>query len=143
VNYIRLKDAQDVDIPFLLSIYRLPEISRFIHINEDNYWNYVTTGENVYYYKVYREESMVAAIHCELSEQVLFMDIVVFPEYRRQGIGSEILWDLQHGAVLSGFERVEVSIEESNTASLRLFEKMGFTPVSKEDELIQYTYRLE
>ena len=138
MKYIRLEDTRDAEIPFLLSIYGLPEISRFIHIDEDNYWSYVTTNENVFYYKVYREELLVAAIHCELSDQVLYLDIVVLPEYQRQGIGSKVLRDLQAGAVLDGFARIEVSIEQSNSASLRLFEKMGFTPVSKEDELIQY-----
>ena len=140
MKYIRLENTRDRDIPYLCAIYRLPEISRFIHINEDNYWNYVTAGENVFYYKVYRDGSFAAAIHCELSDRVLFMDIVVFPEYQRQGLGSEILRDIQAGAVLGGFERIEVSIEESNGASRRLFEKMGFVPVSKEDELIQYEY---
>ena len=36
---------------------------------------------------------------------------------------------------------IEVSIEESNVASRRLFEKMGFVLASKEDDLILYIYQ--
>ena len=139
MKYIQLKDTRDGDIPDLTALYRQPEISRFIHIDGDHYWNYVVGSENVFYYKVYRDELLVAAIHCELSDPVLYMDIAVFPEHQRQGIGSGILRDIQDGLVLEGFRRIEVSIEESNVASRRLFEKMGFVLTSKEDELILYT----
>ena len=141
MKYIRLKDIRDRDIPELSSLYRMPEISRFIHIDEAHYWDYVTGSENVFYYKVYRDELLVAAIHCELTDHVLFMDIAVFPEHQRHGIGSRILRDIQDGLVLDGFRRIEVSIEESNEASRRLFEKMGFVLTSTEDELILYTYQ--
>ena len=141
MNYIQLKDIRDADIPDLSSLYRMPEISRFIHIDEEHYWEYVAGSENVFYYKVYRDELLVAAIHCELSDGTLYMDIAVFPDYQRQGIGSQILQDIQDGLVLDGFRRIEVSIEESNAASRRLFEKMGFVLTSKEDDLILYTYQ--
>ena len=119
----------------------MPEISRFIHIDGDRYWNYVTGSENVFYYKVYQDELLVAAIHCELSDHVLFMDIAVFPEHQRHGIASRILRDIQDELVLDGFRRIEVSIEESNAASRCLFEKMGFALTSKEEDLILYTYQ--
>lgn len=140
MKYCRLSSEWDKDIPFLCSVYRLPEIARFISIDEKNYWHYVTASENVYFYKVYDGERFVATIHCELTDNVLFMDIVVFPEYQKQGIGTGILSDIQSGTLALAFERIEVSIDESNAASLGLFEKMKFLPVSKEDELIQYSY---
>ena len=34
------------------NLYDLPEISRFISIDKDNYFKYVTSTENVLYYKV-------------------------------------------------------------------------------------------
>lgn len=141
MQYIRMEHARDEAIPHLLSVYRLPDVSRFIHIKEETYWDYVTSGDHIFYFKVYRDETLVAAIHCERSEDTLFLDIVVFPQYQRQGIGSEILRDIQENRVLSGFARIEVSIDESNRASVGLFEKMGFTPMSKEDELILYEYK--
>ena len=39
------------------------------------------------------------------------------------------------------YERIEISIDETNVASLRLFENAGFIRVSKEDELINFVYQ--
>ena len=49
MKYIRIHSAEDKDIPYLLAIHRLPEISRYISIDEENYFNYVTTAKNVFY----------------------------------------------------------------------------------------------
>jgi len=141
MNYERLTSEWDKDIPYLLSIYRLPEISRYIHIDEVNYWHYVASNENVFYYKVYDGDRLVAAIHCELSDKTLFMDIVVLPEYQRRGIATGILWDIQNGHLPLAFERIEVAIEEGNIASIKLFEKMNFVFLAKDGELINYVYQ--
>ena len=141
MNYERLTSEWDKDIPYLLSIYQLPEISRYIHIDEVNYWHYVASNENVFYYKVYDGDRLVAAIHCELSDKTLFMGIVVFPEYQRRGIATGILWDIQNGHLPLEFERIEVAIEEGNIASIKLFEKMNFVFLAKDGELINYVYQ--
>lgn len=140
VTYQRLTGEQDKDIPYLHSLYKLPEISRFISIDEDNYWHYVTTSESVYYYKVYDEERLVASIHCELSGNILYMDIMAVPEYQKKGIGSTVLRDIQNGVLPIAFEQIEVSVDESNTASINLFEKMNFRYVSRDGELVNYVY---
>ena len=36
--YRLIKDLDDEDIPTILSVYRQPSISRFISIDEENYW---------------------------------------------------------------------------------------------------------
>ena len=131
MHYIRITDPRDVDIPVLANIYRLPEVKQYISIDEDNYWNYVASTKNVFYYKVLFQNRLAAAVHCELMEKTLFMDIVVFHEYRRQGLGSAILADLQSGVLPLDFSKIEVFIDEANVPSLRLFEKMGFLPTTK------------
>jgi len=140
MNYQRMMNENDADIPWLASVFKLPEISRYISIDEQNYWKYVTTSENVYFFKVYENDALVATTHIEVAERILYLDIMVIPEQQGKGIATNVLRDVQAGYLVSGFDRIEVSIDESNTASLRLFEKMGFTYVSKEDELINYVY---
>lgn len=140
--YRLIVSIADSDIPYLSHILNLPEISRYISIDKDNYWNYVTSTDNVFYYKVYICEKLVAAVHLEISDHVLFMDIMVIPEYQKQGIGSSILEDIIDGKLQSGFDSIEVSIDKSNSVSIRLFEKCGFIPVSAEDELIYYRYEI-
>ena len=140
MDYIRITRENDADIPCLNSVLDLPEISRFISIDKANYWHYVSSTENVYYFKAYEDGNLVGAIHCETADTVLYMDIMVLPEHQGKGVGSTILRDIQTGALPLSFDRIEVSIDEANTASLRLFEKMGFHFVSKEEELINYVY---
>lgn len=54
--------------------------------------------------------------------------IVIKPEYRRQGIASEALHLLErHCFDMLGIHQLYVYIRTDNTASLRLFEKQGYT----------------
>ena len=143
MKYQRMMSERDKDISYLTTIFKLPEISRYISIAEQNYWHYVTSSDNVYFFKVYDDESLVATIHCEVIERVLYMDVMVVPEYQRKGIATIVLGDIQSGNLIAGFNRIEVAIDENNVASIRLFEKMGFDFVSKEDELLNYVYEVK
>ena len=143
MNYQRIIGTDDPDIPYLTAILHLPEISRFLSIDDDHYWSYVTSSENVRYYKAYDGGSLVGAVHLETDQKTLYMDIMVMPDYQRRGMGTKILGDILGGKFPISFDTVEVSIDEANTASVRLFEKMGFLRVSQEDELINYRYFAE
>jgi len=143
MNYQRMMNENDKDIPYLTSAFKLPEISRYISIDEQNYWKYVTTSENVHFFKVYEKNVLVATAHLELAEEILYMDVMVIPEYQGKGIATIVLGDIQSGNLISGFDRIEVAIDENNVASIRLFEKMGFDFVSKEDELLNYVYEVK
>lgn len=143
MNYQRMMNENDKDIPCLTSVFKLPEISRYISIDEQNYWHYVTSSDNVYFFKVYDDEHLVATTHLEVVDRVLYMDIMVVPEQQGKGIATAILRDIQAERLVSGFDRIEVAIDENNVASIRLFEKMGFGFVTKEDELLNYVYKVK
>ena len=142
MTYQRIISTNDSDIPYLSSILQLPDVSKFIKIDESNYWNYVTQTENVFYYKVFLNNELVASTHCEISNKTLYMDIMVIPQHQRKGIATSILSDIMSGKLQLDFDKIEVSIDEQNIASIKLFEKMNFKFVSKEDELLNYTYSL-
>ena len=95
MTYQQIKRQDDEDIPRILSVYRLPSVSQFISIDETNYWQYVTTTNNVFFYKIFEENCLVATTHCELADHILYMDVVVFPEYQRSGIATKVLIDIQ------------------------------------------------
>lgn len=135
LTYTRLLHEADPDIPRLLAVYRLPEVARYIHLS-DRYFHYVTHSEGVHFYKVYAGDALVGAIHLETQDAVLFMDILVFPEHQRTGLGTQIVRDVQRDRFALGCARIEVAVDESNAASLRLFEGTGFVRTSQEDELI-------
>ena len=140
MTYRLVKKFDDEDIPHILLVYRQPMISRFIGIDEENYWKYITSTDNVYFYKVYSNNTLVATIQLELADRVLYMSVVVFPEYQKQGIATTILKDIQAGMIELDFTMIQVSIDEKNIASLKLFESVGFVCVGKDEELLEYVY---
>lgn len=140
MTYRLLKKVDDEDIPIILSVYMQPSVSRFIDIDKENYWKYVTGTDNVYFYKVFQDDVLVATIHLELVDRVLYMSIVVFPKYQKQGIATTILKDIQTGTFKLDFTSILVSIDEKNSASIKLFEKSGFECIGKEEELLEYAY---
>ena len=140
MTYRLVKKFDDEDIPTILSVYKQPSISRFISIDEENYWKYITSTDNVYFYKIYNDDILLATVHLVLVDRVLYMSVVVFPEYQKQGIATTILKDIQTGKIGLDFDKIQVSIDEKNTASLKLFESVGFICVNKDEELLEYEY---
>lgn len=138
--YRLLKKADDEDIPLILSVYKQPSISRFISIDEENYWKYITSTDNVYFYKIYKDDILLATIHLESYNRVLYMSVVVFPEHQKQGIATTILKDIQAGKLELDFDKIQVSIDAKNTASIQLFESAEFVCVGKDEELLDYEY---
>ena len=138
--YTRIISENDPDVARLYSIYKLPEVSQFINVS-DNYFNYVTNTPNVYFYKVCKSENLVGAIHLEKCEKTLYLDILIFPEYQKMGLATRVIEDIKNDIFNFGYERIEISIDEKNAASINLFKNAGFAFVSKEDELLNYIYK--
>ena len=141
MTYRLVKKFDDEDIPTILSVYKQPSISQFISIDEENYWKYITSSDNVYFYKIYKDDILASTIHLESDNRVLYMSVVVFPEFQKQGIATTILKDIQAGKTGLDFDKIQVSVDEKNTASLKLFESAGFICVDKDEELLEYEYR--
>lgn len=140
MKYIQITSEKDDDIPYLISIHKIPEISHFISINEENYFHYVTTTENVFYFKVYKNDDLVGTVHCELFDKMLCMSILVIPIFQKRGIGTAILYDIQNGVLPLTYTHIRVSIDKFNSSSLRLFKKMDFTKISEEEDLIDFIW---
>lgn len=139
LTYTRILSEDDGDISHLLEILQQPAISRFLSISE-NYFHYVTNTQNVYFYKVYERQKLIGTIHLEKCEDCLYMDILIFPEYQRMGFATSVVGDIQIDALGLKYKRIEIAIDESNAASIKLFERAGFSFVSKEAELLNYVY---
>lgn len=138
-RYVKLLPG-DCDIPVLLDIHRLPGIARFIGIDSEHYFNYVTSTDGVYYYKVYLDEMLVGSVHLEQDRNTLTLSLLVIPEYQNLGIASRILEDVKSGVLISGFSEIRVSVERENVPSLHLFEKAGFVLRGEEDGQLDYIY---
>ena len=69
------------------------------------------------------------------------MDILIFPEFQRMGLGTKVIGDIQQDIFEINYDKIFVSIDERNVASIRLFEKSGFLMESQEDELLNFVYK--
>ena len=142
LTYKKMIFENDADVPQLAEIYQVPEIARYLSIG-DNYFHYVTNTENVHFYKVYKNGELIGTIHLEKQGTVLFMDILVFPRFQRAGLGARIVKDIQDDVFKLDYKSIEISIDEANFTSLRLFENAGFVFTSKEHELMNFVYKKE
>lgn len=62
----------------------------------------------------------------EGSMVALVEDLVVKKEYRRQGIGSQLIDEILMWCEREGLMRVQLLTDEGNTASLKFYEKQEF-----------------
>ena len=46
-----LKSSEDEELVIIKENYSKPEVERFVSIDKDKFWQYVTEAENVYFYK--------------------------------------------------------------------------------------------
>lgn len=58
--------------------------------------------------------------------KALVEDVIVLPEYRRQGIGIQMLQDLAAWAKKQSVKRLDLVAVHHNTAAIRLYKKLGW-----------------
>ena len=139
LTYKRMVNQEDKDIFLINEMHSKPEIKKYINIS-DNYFNYVTNTENVFFYKVYKDRNLVGTIHLEKNDNILYMDILIFPEFQKAGLGTKVISDIKNDIFNLNIKKIEVSVAESNIPSLKLFEKSGFKFVSQDNGLRNYEY---
>lgn len=75
----KIVSMEDRDIPYLTLILKTSDVSCYISIDKKNYWQYVSSNVNVFYFKGYDNNCLLAAIHCEILNKTLYIDIMVIP----------------------------------------------------------------
>jgi [ribosomal protein S18]-alanine N-acetyltransferase len=56
------------------------------------------------------------------------LSIAIVPEYRNQGIGTQLLMRLLEAAKISGYSSISLSVDPHNPA-VRLYQKLGFKKI--------------
>ena len=94
-------------------------------VNEDGF----VLGQNFWCKVVFEhEEPFAVAAFCLYENTIKIMEVLVKPEKRGQGKGSELLKELLNHKEIIGFQihKSEAVIYPNNTASQKAFEKAGF-----------------
>lgn len=126
--------SKDKDITDLKRIHASPSVAKYISISE-NYFNYVTNTDGVIYFKILWNNILTGGIHCEYADGTMFISICIDETYRRHGLAKAAINQL-FLTQTNDVDVIEVNIAETNVPSLLLFQKLGFSQISKEDELI-------
>lgn len=58
-------------------------------------------------------------------------DLFVLPEWRRKGVGSQLLTEVAKVAVYRGMGRLEWSVLDWNTPALEFYKKLGAAPMNE------------
>ncbi len=118
-----------------------PTVSKYISVSDD-YFDYVTSAEGVVYFKIKLHDEFVGGIHSEIAGTVLYLSICIQPQYRRRGFAASALKKFIAN-VPQTVEKIQISIDETNFPSTRLFESLGFSKIGREGELIDYVLNLK
>lgn len=85
---------------------------------------------------------MVGRVYwADLKDELHFLDITILPEYRSRGIGTPLIRKFLEGAAAAG-KPARIFVESFNP-SLRLFERLGFTPIKADGHLLLLEWRAD
>lgn len=90
-----------------------------------------TPGHNFFMVRDPETEDEVGALWYWVTEkdghQLIFvMDIQVYPEFKRQGYGSQAFLEMEAQARELGIKLIALNVFEHNTAARAMYEKLGY-----------------
>lgn len=126
---ITIRQAKLYDVPAMARIERDSFGSPW---SADEITKDVTAGGNVY----------VAVAECDgekaaygevrmIAGEAQIYNIAVAPEFRREGIGEELLRHMINKAEESGCSLVTLEVRDGNKAAMELYKKLGFREVGR------------
>jgi RimJ/RimL family protein N-acetyltransferase len=120
------------------------ELSRRMSEPTEQWFQYVSSGDNNFAWLVYEAERVVGQVSLDtFSHQTGSIGLVVNPKLRSQGFGKRILRSFLVQAATAHLGEIEACIEVDNTASLRCFQGCGFVACPPEPDsngLIKHVY---
>jgi len=144
---VRLRAETESDLPFLLALYRSTreqELSLTDWTEEQKaaFVGMQFAAQRQHYRGAYagarfdiveRDETPIGRLYVhERPAEIRIMDIAIAPEARNQGIGAALLRQVLEEAA-SSQRRVTIHVERHNPAR-RLYERLGFRPVSGQSD---------
>lgn len=82
---------------------------------------------NRYCYVAFDDKQPMGIVDLEINtDKTAWMSLLVRPENRGQGLGTDILRSFLYNPALSQVQELKAEIEKENIASIRCFKKAGF-----------------
>ena len=80
---------------------------------------------------VQEEEILGYAGMHHLFDEGNIINIAVFPEHRRKGVASDLLFSLVRYGIDNSLARLTLEVRPSNAGAVALYESFGFEPVGR------------
>ena len=142
MTFIRLTDSH---LPILSVWFDAPSVRSRIAVDDFGaYYRTVSEQPDYYLYSVFDGEELVALVMAQIIENRAAVALIVDPARAGQGIGTGTLRELSANAhaLFGEIASIDACIEPDHAASIRCFEKSGFTRIGA-DEYGLYVYRYE
>ena len=156
LSQFTLRSVESSDEQSLFQIYASTRVEELAQVDWDaaqreSFLRMQFTAQTRYYHSeypgaVFQVIWVEGAIAGRLSvhrrdQEIRIMDIALLPEYRGQGIGSQLLNALQRDAADSG-RSLSIHVERLNPA-LRLYERLGFQMIEDKGVYLLMEWRSE
>jgi ribosomal protein S18 acetylase RimI-like enzyme len=109
----------------------------------DEFWMDRLSKKNVHTIGAYIEEEIVAIIvlvlnvRSKMKHVATINSLYVKPSYRNQGIAYDLLKYAENIAKINGVERLNLSVVDSNTNAIELYQRFGFVNYGIEPDTIK------
>lgn len=125
IEYIAMRDAHVADVVQLEKLcFSMPWSETSIRSELDNplsLWLVAIDGEKLVGY---------VGSQAVMGEADM-MNLAVFPEYRRMGIGEQLVLQLIQALKIQNVSAITLEVRVSNESALRLYQKLGFSQVGR------------
>jgi len=64
-------------------------------------------------------------------DEVHITNVAVDPDHRRQGLGTAMMKEMIRAALLADYAFITLEVRESNSAAIKLYDKLGFVFIGK------------
>jgi RimJ/RimL family protein N-acetyltransferase len=132
---LTFRNLDEVELRQLDIWFQDAELRRRIQPPTPLWFNYVSNTPGCYAWMVYDGDVAIGQLQLDTyADNTGSIGLVVNPQLRNQGHGKRILRSFLQRSEVTRLERLEVTIEPDNIASLRCFHKAGFIQVSSEPD---------
>ena len=85
------------------------------------------SNPNLYYYLILRDNDFIGYVGVRVDEKILFLSkIYILSQERGYGFGGQTIRFINKFAVSKHLEKIKLTVNKNNTASIASYKKMGF-----------------
>lgn len=142
---IEVKAAKEKDLNFIKDTYKLLDstmmnlLKQLMDIGESDedeqhsnqYWEDLICEKTGYILIAFQEEKPAGmAIVEKMEEQEAHLeDLLVWPDFRKQGIGELLVKEAKNFASKKGYKKMSLNVLSNNESAKHLYKKQGFKEV--------------